>query len=65
MPTYVILSNFTDEGIKGIKDTVKRSEALREGGKVAGVGNSGAEARPAIFSNVAVRRNSRGELQGR
>ena len=37
MATYVSLSNFTDQGIKSIKDTVKRSEALREGAKAAGI----------------------------
>jgi uncharacterized protein with GYD domain len=31
MPTYVTLSHFTDQGIKGIKDTVKRSEAFKTG----------------------------------
>ena len=32
MATYVTLYNFTDEGLKGIKDTVKRTEA-EEGGR--------------------------------
>jgi uncharacterized protein with GYD domain len=37
MPTYVVLSHFTDQGIKNIKDTVKRSEAFKKGAKEAGV----------------------------
>jgi uncharacterized protein with GYD domain len=37
MPTYVTLSNFSDQGMKGIKDTVKRSEAFRKAAKEAGV----------------------------
>ena len=27
MPSYVMLANFTDQGIRNIKDTIKRSEA--------------------------------------
>jgi uncharacterized protein with GYD domain len=30
MPTYVVLSNFTDQGIRHIKDTPKRAEAFKE-----------------------------------
>jgi uncharacterized protein with GYD domain len=29
MPTYIVLGNFTDQGIRNVKDTVKRAEALR------------------------------------
>jgi uncharacterized protein with GYD domain len=29
MPTYVALSNFTDQGVKNIKDTPKRAEAFK------------------------------------
>jgi uncharacterized protein with GYD domain len=29
MPTYVILSNFTQQGITNIKDTVKRADASK------------------------------------
>ncbi len=29
MPTYVVLYRFTDEGLKGIKDTVKRAREVR------------------------------------
>ena len=29
MPTYVALANFTDQGIKNFRDTVRRSEDFR------------------------------------
>ncbi|HEX3216214.1 MAG TPA: GYD domain-containing protein [Aestuariivirgaceae bacterium] len=30
MATYIILANFTDQGIRNVKDTVKRSEAFKD-----------------------------------
>ena len=30
MAAYVILANFTDQGIRNVKDTVKRSETFKE-----------------------------------
>lgn len=30
MATYIALSNFTDQGIRDIKDTVKRADAMKE-----------------------------------
>ena len=30
MATYILLSNFTDQGIRNIKETTKRAEAFRE-----------------------------------
>lgn len=30
MSTYIALAKFTDQGLKGVKDTVKRAEAARE-----------------------------------
>lgn len=30
MAHYVVLANFTDQGIRGIKDTMKRAKAFRE-----------------------------------
>jgi|SRR5436309_16133985 len=30
MATYILLSNFTDQGIRSVKDTTKRAEAFRE-----------------------------------
>ena len=37
MATYVMLATFTEQGLKGIKDTVKRTEAVRELAKKASV----------------------------
>ncbi|NJO23769.1 MAG: GYD domain-containing protein [Sphingomonadales bacterium] len=37
MATYIMLANFTDQGIKGVKDTVKRAEAFTEQAKASGV----------------------------
>ncbi len=37
MPTYVTLSNFTDQGMKNIKDTTKRAEAFKKAAKEAGI----------------------------
>jgi uncharacterized protein with GYD domain len=39
MPTYVVLMNWTDQGIRNVKDTIKRAEAFksaveRSGGKM-------------------------------
>jgi uncharacterized protein with GYD domain len=37
MATYLVLGTFTDQGIKTIKDTAKRSDAIRATAKKAGV----------------------------
>jgi uncharacterized protein with GYD domain len=37
MATYVMLATYTEQGLKGIKDTVKRTEAARELANKAGV----------------------------
>jgi uncharacterized protein with GYD domain len=37
MPTYVVLINWTDQGIKSFKDTVDRYQAAREAGSQSGV----------------------------
>jgi uncharacterized protein with GYD domain len=29
MPTYIVLGNFTDQGIRNVKDSPKREEAFR------------------------------------
>ena len=29
MPTYIVLGQFTEQGIKNVKDTTKRAEALK------------------------------------
>ena len=30
MPTYIVLGSYTDQGVRAVKDTVKRAEAARE-----------------------------------
>lgn len=37
MATYILLGTYTEQGLRGIKDTVKRTEAVREMAKKAGV----------------------------
>jgi uncharacterized protein with GYD domain len=37
MPTFMMSMNFTDQGIRGIKDAPKRAEAARDLGKRLGV----------------------------
>lgn len=37
MATYVMLANFTEQGIRNVKDSVKRAEAFKEIAKGAGV----------------------------
>lgn len=37
MAMYIVLVNFTDQGIRTIKDTTKRGEAIREMAKKFGV----------------------------
>ena len=37
MANYVLLTNFTDQGAKAVKDTVKRSDAFRQMAEKAGV----------------------------
>ncbi len=37
MATYITLMNFTDQGIRHIKDSPKRTEAFKEGAKKLGV----------------------------
>ena len=37
MATYLLLGTFTDQGIRNIKDTIKRAEAVRAMGKKIGV----------------------------
>jgi len=36
MATYILLATYTEQGIKGIKETVKRTESVRELAKKAG-----------------------------
>ena len=37
MPTFIFVGNFTDQGIKSVKDSVKRADAVKETGKKFGV----------------------------
>lgn len=37
MATYILLANFTDQGIRTIKETTKRAAAFREVAKKGGV----------------------------
>ena len=37
MPTFVITANWTDQGVRNIKDVPKRAKAARELGKKLGV----------------------------
>lgn len=37
MATYIVLNNFTDQGIRNVKETTKRSDAIREMAKKFGV----------------------------
>ncbi|UUZ68131.1 GYD domain-containing protein [Polaromonas sp. P2-4] len=36
MVTYIALSNFTDQGIRTVKDTTKRADAVKEAAKKFG-----------------------------
>jgi len=38
MATYILLCNFTEHGIRTVKDTTKRADAFRELAKTVGVG---------------------------
>jgi uncharacterized protein with GYD domain len=37
MPTYILLGNFTDQGMRHVKDTLKRIQAVRETAQKLGV----------------------------
>jgi len=37
MANYILLATYTEQGLKGIKDTVKRTESVRELAKKAGL----------------------------
>ena len=37
MASYLVLGNFTDQGIRTVKDTTKRAEALRDLARKVGV----------------------------
>ena len=37
MATYIVLTSFTDQGVRGAKDTAKRADAVKEQAKKFGV----------------------------
>lgn len=37
MVTYVVLGNFTDQGVRNVKDSPKRADAFKEMAKTFGV----------------------------
>jgi len=37
MATFIALTNFTDQGIRNVKDTVKRADAVKEAAQKAGI----------------------------
>ena len=37
MPTYIVLGSFTEQGVRNVKDTIKRSDAVKEAAKKAGI----------------------------
>jgi uncharacterized protein with GYD domain len=37
MANYILLATYTEQGLKGIKDTIKRTESVRELAKKAGL----------------------------
>ncbi len=37
MATYIALGNFTEQGIRNVRDTVKRADAVREAAQKAGL----------------------------
>jgi uncharacterized protein with GYD domain len=37
MATYIVLSKFTDQGIRAIRDTTKRADAVREQARKMGI----------------------------
>ena len=37
MANYILLANYSEQGLKGIKETVKRTDAVRDLAKKAGI----------------------------
>ncbi|MGH9425136.1 MAG: GYD domain-containing protein [Terriglobia bacterium] len=37
MATYIVLGNFTDQGVRSVKETTKRAEAFKEMARKAGI----------------------------
>jgi uncharacterized protein with GYD domain len=36
MPTFILLTNFTEQGVRNVKDTIKRAEKFKEMAKQSG-----------------------------
>jgi hypothetical protein len=52
MATYITLGNFTDQGIRSVKDTTKRADALKERAKSLGVTATYADVKNALTSKI-------------
>jgi uncharacterized protein with GYD domain len=37
VPTYIVVGNFTDQGVRNVKDTLKRLEGVRGAAKKLGI----------------------------
>jgi uncharacterized protein with GYD domain len=37
MATYIVLANFTDQGIRNVKETIKRADMVKEAAQKAGL----------------------------
>lgn len=37
MATFIVLGSFTDQGIRNVKDTIKRADAVKEAAQKAGI----------------------------
>jgi len=59
MATYLMLANFTDQGIRNFKGTVKRAEAFKELAKGAGVTGQGSLLGPRSVRHCCDRRCTR------
>jgi len=52
MPTYIMLANFTDQGIRNVKDSPKRADVFKNAAKKAG-----ATVKGAILDSRTIRRS--------
>jgi uncharacterized protein with GYD domain len=53
MATYIVLSQFTDQGIRNVKETTKRSDAVRELARKIGLANKSIYRRIGPYDVVA------------
>ena len=54
LATYVLLGNFTDQGIRSVKDTTKRADALKDLAKSFGVTMKGVYWTLGQYDTVAI-----------